>query len=69
MGSRNTVGPPLSTTKPLAAWKGAKSGRGGATPYDAKGEYGVGCGWNIALARSLFLPVARAGREADEREL
>jgi hypothetical protein len=23
---------------------------GGATPYDEKGEYGVGVGWNIALA-------------------
>jgi hypothetical protein len=63
MGSRNTVGPPLSTTKPLAAGKGAKSGIGGATPYDdAKGEYGVGCGWNIAFAFALlFLPCARAG--------
>jgi hypothetical protein len=53
MGSRNTVGPPLSTTKPLAAWKGAKLGRGGAAPYDEKGEYGVGCGWNIAFAFAL----------------
>jgi hypothetical protein len=50
MGSRKIVGPPLSTTKPLAAWKGAKLGIGGAAPYDEKGEYGVGCGWNIAFA-------------------
>ena len=48
MGSANTVGPPL--TKPLAGEKGAaKLGMGGATPYDEKGEYGVGCGWNIAF--------------------
>ena len=54
MGSANTVGPPL--TKPLAGEKGAaKLGRGGATPYDEKGEYGVGCGWNIALV-GCFLP-------------
>jgi hypothetical protein len=36
--SRNTVGPPLSATKPSVDRKGGKLGMDGVTPCDEKGE-------------------------------
>lgn len=55
MGSRNVVGPPLSTT-PAAGWKPGNGGMGDAIPYEEKGEKGVGCGWNMPpLVPALYL--------------
>lgn len=52
MGSRKLVGPPLSTT---GGAEGNPAKFCDVTPYEAKGEYGVACGWNILLSAQFLL--------------